>query len=98
MRGREIGIRMALGAEAARLARSVVATALRPMLVGGAVGIVVALGLGRVIQSLLFGVAPTDPVSFVASGAFVVLIAVLAALVPARRAVRVQPASALRLE
>ena len=98
MRGREIGIRMALGAEAASLARSVIGTALRPMLIGGAVGIVAALALGRVIQSLLFGVAPTDPTSFAASTAFVVLIGVLAALVPARRAVRIHPASALRAE
>lgn len=98
MRAREIGIRMALGAEASSLARSVIGTALRPMLIGGAVGIVAALGLGRVIQSLLFGVAPTDPTSFAASTAFVVLIGVLAALVPARRAVRVHPASALRAE
>lgn len=98
MRVREIGIQMALGADRPRLARHVIWSALRPMLIGGCVGIVAALALGRIIQSLLFGVSPTDPASFVASSLFVLGVGVLAALVPTVRAVSVDPALVLRGE
>jgi predicted permease len=98
LRFREIGIRMALGADRVGLARSVMASALRPMVVGGAVGIAVALALVGLMRSLLFGVSPGDPVSFVASPVFVLLVGGLAAVVPTLRALSVDPASTLRWE
>ena len=95
---REIGIRMALGAERGDLARSVVGTALRPLLLGGAVGIVAALALGGVVRSLLFGVSPTDPVSLAAAAAFLTAVGLAAAVVPTVRALSVDPARTLREE
>jgi ABC-type antimicrobial peptide transport system permease subunit len=89
MRFREIGIRMALGADRPALARSVVASALRPMMVGGLVGL---------MRTLLFGVSPGDPVSFVVSPMFVLLVGGLAALVPTLRALSIDPAATLRSE
>jgi len=96
MRVREIGIQMALGADRGRLARAVIGSAVRPMLVGGGVGIVAALALGRMIRSLLFEVSPQDPVSYLASPGFVLLVGVIAALLPTLRAVSIDPASTLR--
>jgi ABC-type antimicrobial peptide transport system permease subunit len=95
-RFREIGIRMALGADRVGLARSVMGSALRPMIVGGLVGIVTAFGLVRLVRSLLFEVSPGDPVSFLVSSAFVLLVGVIAALVPTLRALSIDPASTLR--
>ncbi len=95
---REVGIRMALGADRRHLVRSVVGTALRPVLIGGALGIGAAWGLGRLIRSLLYGIGPDDPVSFVASALFLVAVGVLAAVVPAARALAVDPARTLREE
>jgi ABC-type antimicrobial peptide transport system permease subunit len=68
------------------------------MVVGGAVGIAVALALVGLMRSLLFGVSPGDPVSFVASPLFVLLVGGLAAVVPTLRALSVDPASTLRWE
>lgn len=98
MRVREIGIQMALGADRGRLARAVVGGALKPLMIGGLVGIGVAFGMGRLIRSLLFGVSPADPISFVVSGGFLLMVGVLAAFVPAVRAVSIDPAVALRGE
>ena len=71
-------------------------SALRPMLLGGVVGIVVSLGLVRLVRSLLFEVSPGDPVSFFMGPAFVVAVGLVAALVPTRRALTVDPVSTLR--
>jgi putative ABC transport system permease protein len=98
MRVREIGIQMALGADRARLARAVMASAIRPMLVGAVVGVAGAVVLARFIRSLLFGVSPADPVSLVASPGFVLLVGVVAALAPTLQAVSIDPASSLRSE
>jgi ABC-type antimicrobial peptide transport system permease subunit len=98
MRSREIGIQMALGADRGRLARSVMASALRPMVVGGLLGSVASLGLARVIRSLLFEVSPTDPVSLSMSPIFVLLMGTVAAIVPTLRAVSIDPATTLRGE
>jgi ABC-type antimicrobial peptide transport system permease subunit len=96
MRMREIGIRMALGEDRSTLARSVVASALRPMALGGAVGLAVSFGGGRLLRSLLFEVSPFDPVSLVAGPALVVIAGALAALVPTLRALAIDPAATLR--
>ena len=94
----EIAIRMALGAQAAQVSRMVVAQSLRLAALGVAVGVLAALLSTRVLQSLLFGVSPTNPV-LIASAALVLLaVAAAAGYAPARRASRVDPAKALRTE
>jgi ABC-type antimicrobial peptide transport system permease subunit len=95
-RQREIGIRMALGADR----RAVVRMVLRRTVLFGAAGIGIGLigaaWLTRVLAGLLIDIKPTDPVAFVAAAGVVVLAALLAALIPARRATRVDPLDALR--
>jgi putative ABC transport system permease protein len=97
-RRREIGIRMALGAQAREVRAMVVGQALRMGAVGLIVGIAGAIAATRVLQALLYGVTPTDPATF--AGVSVVLLAVmlLAAHIPARRATRIDPLAALRTE
>ena len=94
----EMGIRMALGAGAADVQRMVLWQGIRPVAVGLAAGIVVALAAGRVLSSLLFEVSAHDPATIAAVSAVLLAVAVAAALVPARRATRVDPMSALRFE
>jgi putative ABC transport system permease protein len=97
-RRREMGIRVALGAERRDLVRWVVARGLRPVFAGVAIGVVVAAALARLIASLLYGVAPRDPLTFAIAAATLVVVAALACWLPARRASRVDPWSALRAE
>jgi putative ABC transport system permease protein len=93
---REIAIRMSLGADPFRVRRLVCLQALRPVLFGGAVGVVVALVAARAARGLLFGISPSDPVSFLAVVAATVTVATVAAFIPAARATRVDPVTALR--
>jgi putative ABC transport system permease protein len=95
-RTREIGIRMALGASKRDVLRMVVGQGMRPVFLGLAVGLVGALVSTRVMGALLFSVAPTDPLTFVAVSATLVATAAIACLIPGRRAVRVDPMVALR--
>jgi putative ABC transport system permease protein len=97
-RTREIGIRMALGAEPKRVMRQVLKHGLNLAMVAVAIGMAASFALTRPMSSLLFGVSPTDPVTF--AGVAVVLLAVslAACYVPARRAMRVDPVTALRGE
>ena len=95
-RRREIGIRLALGAQPRAIARHFLAEAVWPLAIGIAVGTVAAVGLTRYTASLLFGVTPLDALSFTAGVLAVVVIVVLAAAVPARRAARLDPSVALR--
>ena len=94
----EIGVRLALGAEHRRVLRSCVAQGMRPVLIGAAVGLAVALAASRLMASMLFGIQPRDPATYVAVAAAVLTVAVLACYVPARRVLRVDPAVALRAE
>jgi putative ABC transport system permease protein len=94
----EIGVRMALGADAERTFRLVVFGALKVVLAGVVLGFAGAAAAGRSLQNLLFGVPPLDALTFAASGAAIVVIAALAAGVPAQRASRIDPVSALRQE
>jgi predicted permease len=97
-RTHEIGIRMALGAERADVLRMVVGHGLRLSLIGIGVGLAAALGLTRLMSSMLYGVRPTDIVTYAAVSLILAGVAVLASYVPARRATRVDPLVALRYE
>jgi len=94
----EIGLRMALGARAAQVTGMVVGHSLRLAGVGAIAGIVAALATTRLLASLLYGVRPTDPLTFVAAPVFLLAVAALASMAPARRAARVDPVEALRAE
>jgi predicted permease len=94
----EIGVRMALGAQATQVGRMVVGQSLRVAGIGVAVGLTGALATTRVMQSLLFGVSPTDPVTLGAVTALLVAIGALASYLPARRAATVDPVEVLRRE
>jgi len=97
-RRREFGVRMALGASRTGIAASVVGRGLRLALVGTAIGLAGALWLSRYLRSLLFEVAPTDGLTVLGVPVLVLLVAALAAYVPALRATRIDPAEALRAE
>ncbi|HUN83035.1 MAG TPA: ABC transporter permease [Terracidiphilus sp.] len=97
-RTQEIGVRMALGASRNDILRLVLREGLRLLAFGGAVGLTAALGLSQALKSLLFGVGPHDPASFVAVTTLLGLVALVAALIPARRAAAVDPMVALRAD
>jgi putative ABC transport system permease protein len=97
-RVREIGIRMALGAQLRDIMRMVVADGMRPALVGVGFGFIGALALGRVLSSLIYGVTPTDLFTFGAVALLLAVVALVASVVPALRASRVEPLTALREE
>jgi ABC-type antimicrobial peptide transport system permease subunit len=94
-RSREIGIRMALGGQAAEIVRLVLGEGLAMVGAGGLLGLVGILALGGVLQSQLFGVRPSDPLIIAAIVAVVGLVALAACLVPARRAAAIDPVRAL---
>jgi len=94
----EIGVRVAVGAGAGEVVRMVVRRSLMLSIIGVALGLVAALAVTRVMRSLLFGVTPTDPLALVAAAVLLVLLSLVASLVPARRAVSVDPVEALRVE
>lgn len=95
-RQREIGIRVALGASAMGIVKLVVRQGMVIALAGLALGVVGAFALARVTRSLLFDVSPTDPVTYVTVGLAIVVVALLACLIPAQRAMRVDPLVAIR--
>jgi predicted permease len=95
-RRREIAVRLALGASRPQIAGFVLRTGLGLTLAGVAIGTLAALGATRMLSSLLYGVQPTDPLTFAAAGAGLVATAALASWLPARQASRLDPASLLR--
>jgi len=97
-RTREIGMRIALGANSADVLRLILRQGLTTTLIGVAIGVAGSLATARTIQSLLFGVKPTDPLTFIAVAATLVGVAALACYVPARRATKVDPIVALRYD
>ena len=95
-RTQEIGIRMALGADAARVVETVMLDGLRPVLLGVVLGLAGALALSRVLAGVLFNVAATDPFIFVLAASALTIVATAACFGPARRATKVDPAIALK--
>jgi putative ABC transport system permease protein len=91
-------VRMALGAEARDVQRMILRQTLRPVAIGMSIGMLVAAATARLLQSVLFGVSPYDPAAFIAAPVLMLAIAAAAALVPTRRAMRIDPVSALRAE
>jgi ABC-type antimicrobial peptide transport system permease subunit len=92
----EFGVRLALGANGAQVFRMVVGGALRLTALAALLGLVLSLAAGRLIEGLLFGLEPVDPITYAAGFAIVFTVAGIAAALPARRASRVDPALVLR--
>jgi len=97
-RTQEIGVRLAIGAAPADVVRLILREVAMLALVGLAAGLAAALGAARALTTLLFGVTSTDPVTFASVAGTLALVALLASYVPARRAARVDPMSALRAD
>jgi predicted permease len=97
-RVQEIGIRLALGATLLDVLRMIIFEGLRPTLLGVAIGTAGALALARVMASLVYGVTPTDPLTFLSVAVLLAMVAFVATLIPAYRAAKVDPMVALRYE
>jgi putative ABC transport system permease protein len=97
-RTREIGIRIALGAQSRDVVRLIIIQGIKPALLGVTIGVFGALALTRLLRSLLFGVSTTDPLTFALVGGLLLAMALLACWLPAHSAARVDPLIALRHE
>ena len=97
-RRNEIGIRMALGAQKLDVLKLAVGHGLKLVSIGIVLGLVGAFALTRLMSSLLFGITATDPATFIAISAVLIAVALLASYIPARRATKVDPLTALRYE
>jgi putative ABC transport system permease protein len=95
-RTNEIGIRMALGAQASQVVRMIVRQGLGLILIGAALGLAAAFAASRYLESLLFGVTTHDPTTFATVSALLLVVSLIAVIIPARRATQVNPIQALR--
>jgi putative ABC transport system permease protein len=95
-RTREIGIRMALGAQTGDVVKLIIAQGMKPALLGIGIGLAFAFALTRVMRSLLYEISATDPVTFIAVALLLISVALLACWIPARRATKMDPMMALR--
>src|SRR6185436_11362144 len=95
-RTREIGVRLAVGATSGQILGQLVREGLRPIVIGLVIGAAAAAGAGRLMSSLLAGLSVTDPASFAAAIGVLAAAALVAIVVPARRAMRLDPANVLR--
>jgi len=97
-RTKEIGVRMAIGAGAADVRRMILREGMTPVAIGLVLGLAASLAVNRVLQSQLVGVSPYDPITMIAAPLLLILVALTACSIPARRALQVDPAVALRHE
>jgi ABC-type antimicrobial peptide transport system permease subunit len=97
-RTQELGIRIALGAQRKDVLGLVLADGIKMALAGVVVGLLASLGLTRLLTKMVYGVSTTDPATFVVIAALLIFVALLACLIPARRATKVDPLVALRYE
>jgi putative ABC transport system permease protein len=97
-RTKEMGLRMALGATPTAILRTIAFDGMVSVLIGLAIGVGSAVALGRFVSSLLFGITPTDPITLIVASAGVLVAGAVAILVPARRAMKIDPMTSLRLE
>jgi putative ABC transport system permease protein len=97
-RSREIGIRTALGARTSDVLRLVIVEGMSPALVGVAAGTIAALASAKVMRTLVFGVSASDPLTLTVVGATLAVVALMASLVPAYRALRLDPVKVLRAD
>jgi ABC-type antimicrobial peptide transport system permease subunit len=97
-RTREIGIRVALGAQRSNVLQLVLGQGVRLTVIGAIAGVLGSLALTRLLKSELFGIKPTDPVTLISAAALMLLVALAACYLPARRATRIDPLEALRHE
>jgi ABC-type antimicrobial peptide transport system permease subunit len=97
-RQREIGVRMALGAQQGAVRRLVLRDAMRAVIPGVVVGLAVALGLAKLLRTMLYGVSEMDPMTYAGVVVVLLIVATLASWIPARRATRVDPMIAIRAE
>jgi ABC-type antimicrobial peptide transport system permease subunit len=97
-RVREIGIRLALGAQIRDIIQLIVVQGMKPVVIGMAIGLVLSFALGRTLASMVYGVSTADVVSLLGGSVLLLVVAVLASLIPAMRATRVQPVDILRQE
>jgi predicted lysophospholipase L1 biosynthesis ABC-type transport system permease subunit len=95
---REIGIRMALGADGRNVMRHVLWQSMRPVLMGAAIGVVLCAAVSGVLSDMMFGLGPHDPAAFISVPIFLLAVAFVATFIPARRAMQVDPMVALRCE
>ena len=97
-RRRDLGIRIALGAEGGSIFAMVIGGVMGPVILGLVAGVGAALLLGRTVAGFMYGISPTDPLTIAMVGAGLVVVAILASALPAHRATRVDPIVALRTE